>query len=690
MKLTFAGLFLAIAVVAAGARAQSVQERIARAEEWLPDRIDALAPDIAAHDRVDVQWESGDAALHYTDVDGRRWRLELPSGKRSETAVRAGSSAEPVGARSADGRSFVFAAGHDLLVRDAAGERRLTFDGELWRSFNPRFSRSNPSERPMPTGDPPRLFFIGASSWLVAERWDFRKVRALWMIDSLRGPRLIEQKYALPADAEIPVPELWLIDAASGERRLLENSGWAYLGDMDVGAGGIAGDDRYVYFTRMSRGYETVELCRAAVPSGAVEVIRRERGEPYFTIRHPEIVPVPGGRELIWKSDRDGFRHYYLLRNAPAPAGDREIRQLTKGRITADRVLHVAADERMVYFTAFGDGADGDPNYRHFYRVSLDGGVVQRLDQEEATRQIQASPRGKYFVERLSAVNRPDETRVRDRRGRVVATLATTRTDSLAARGWKAPERFRVRAEDGITDLYGTMWRPFPFDATKRYPVVLNAYPGPDHDSVPTEFDPGDPNTSLAQLGFIVISPGVRGSSSIRGREFQLYVRRFGNMRDYGTADLKFITEALARSRPWMNLDRVGIVGRSGGGFFSMAAMLATPEFYKAGVSGSGNHDNNLYEMNSGAVFFGPPPYPTNMEAVSRLNGALLLIHGDQDEDVPLSQTYRLVDALIHADKPFDLLVLPGQPHTYRYEDPVADAYPRRRTWRHLLEHLAD
>ncbi|MBL8267280.1 S9 family peptidase [Steroidobacter sp.] len=669
-----------------------------RAEAFIQPQVGKLLPRDVSAAALNVKWAEDESWLEWT-ADGKRQRMELASGK--VTSVETGGAASKAGpsdrVSSRDGRFQIYAKDHNLFVTDAAGTRQLTDDGELWRTFDAGYADSNPQSRPVYAGSPPLVHFLGDSSWFVAERWDYREVSPVWLANSIATPRpaSIEQRRAYPGDKNIPTAELWLIDAASGTRRAINNEGWAYVGNMDVASGGIfpSPDGRSLYFVRMQRQYEVVELCRVAVPNGEIEVIWREQRDSHFTVRDPELVFVGQGEQLIWKSDRDGRVHYYLL----DARRKKLIRQLTSGDFAVNQVLHVDAAKREFFFDAYGDGQGGDPYYMHVFRGSLNGGSPRRLDTEPATHSFTPSSSAKYFIDTFSTVETAPRTVLRDRNGRIVKELAVAKTDSLRAAGWQAPERYKVKAADDATDLYGVLWKPFDFDPKRRYPVVAVVYPGPSGDSVPTRFSPSHNNAALAQLGFIVIAPGTRGSASSRGVAFQTYARTSGNIRDYTLPDLRKSIESLAASRPWMDVARVGVVGHSGGGFMTLAAMLHDPDFYKVGVASAGNHDNNIYEMNSGEFYWGDPRtgptggprgYVTNMDEVQRLKGALLLIHGETDSDVPVASTLRVVDALVHANKVFDLLILPGKDHSIRYQEPTADSYVRRRTWKYLSEHL--
>ena len=263
-----------------------------------------------------------------------------------------------------------------------------------------------------------------------------------------------------------------------------------------------------------------------------------------------------------------------------------------------------------------------------------------------------------------------------DRAGALDVDLETTDTSALMDAGFHMPESFEVKADDGLTDLYGVMYKPFDFDANKRYPIIAFVYPGPQTESVTQTFSPKNPNVALAQLGFIVIEVGNRGGNPHRSKWYHTY--GYGNLRDYGLIDKKVAIEQLTRRYPWIDIERVGITGHSGGGFMSAAAMLQYPDFFKVAVSESGNHDNNVYNQNwsekhhgikeidepDGNVKF-EYSIDKNSEIAKNLKGHLLLSTGDMDDNVHMANTMRLADALIKANKRFDQFILPGQRHGY-------------------------
>lgn len=596
---------------------------------------------------------------------------------------------------SPDGRHAVFTLADDLYVRTGGGEvRRLTTDGSTWRSFAGRKASSNPRDDGPALGIAPRVHWIGAGRYFYVERWDNRAVGEMWLVDALAGGRakLVTQKFAYAGEDNLPVPELWIFDAETGSGFQVDTPGWTHIGNMDIGGGGIypSNDGRHLYFARMTRGYGVVELCRVAIRSGRVEVILREDSGRPSGLRFVEFHELDDG--FIWKSDRDGYVHYYLYGKDGAL-----LHRLTEGPYSVERILFVDSERQRLFFSSYGEASEENPYYRHTNSVDLRTGVVTRLDTVPAGHTALFAPDGAHFLDIFARVDLPPRLVLKDAGGRVVMELGSLDVGRLDTLGWRPPVRFQVMAADGTTPLFGMMWLPTDFDPERRYPVISHVYPGPQGEPPPFgRFVPRHANAALAELGFVVVSVGQRGGASNRGRAYQDYPRAFGNMRDYPLADNKAALERLAETYTFLDLERVGVFGHSGGGFMSVAALLTYPDFYKVAVSGAGNHDNNIYEMNSGEFYFGHPRsgpaggaggYATNAELASRLKGRLLLVHGDMDDDVHLAHTLRLMRAFMEAGKKVDLALLPGEGHGGF--SPAAGTYYRLRLWDYFLEHLA-
>lgn len=621
-------------------------------------------------------------------LDGGAWRVDVATSTARRLPRERPLSIE---ARSPDGQAAALVRNHDLYVRSVDGvERRITDDAEGWYSFDPRYARSNPvSPSKEPAGAPNVTWLPGPGHRLLIERWDFRKVGPVWMIDAQASPRpaLVEQRMAAPGDAEIPRPEFWIVDADTGSSRRVEAGDWAYLGNMDVGGGGFfpSPDGKTLLFTRMSRDYGVLELVELTLGDGAQRVVLREpdpRG-----VRAPQATFIENGRAILWKSTRGGRLQFWRIDLKTGAA-----RQVTRGDFTAERILYVDEKAGRLYFTAFGDGAGGDPYYPHSWVAELRTGKARRLDDADTAQVAVVSPDGRYLVETSSRVDRAPRAVVRGLDGKVLMDLGAADVTALVATGWRAPERVHAKGADGKTDIYGVMWTPSDFDPRKRYPVVVQVYPGPTYEKHPVGFAADNSNAALAELGFVVVHLGQRGSSPVRDRAYADYARTQGSVRDYPLADNRAALIALGKTRPYMDLDRVGIIGESGGGFMTVSAMLAYPEVYKVGVAAAGNYDNTIYEMNSSEFFWGTPGAPGSaaydvvQAEAGKLSGALMIVHGDLDEDVALASSSRLMAALNRAGKRYETLILPGFGH-FDF-DAQTRTYYRLRLWRFLIDNL--
>ena len=332
---------------------------------------------------------------------------------------------------------------------------------------------------------------------------------------------------------------------------------------------------------------------------------------------------------------------------------------------------------RVIYFTANGMNAKEHPYYEHLYRVNLDGSGLKLLTKGDYFHRVEVDDDARFVVDNYSRVNTVPCAILLDTNGNKVMDIQESDFSQLFAAGYKFPEIFKVKAADGVTDLYGVMYKPFNFDSTKVYPIVDYVYPGPQVEGVYYPFTRMSPRTDrLAQAGFIVISVGQRGGHPSRSKWYHNY--GYGNMRDYPLADHKYAIEQLAQRHHFIDIDKVGIHGHSGGGFMSTAAMCQYPDFFKVAVSCAGNHDNNIYNRWWSETHHGVKEVvsekgdttfvykiATNPEIAKQLKGNLLLIHGDIDNNVHPGNTLRVVDALIRAGKRFDMLILPQQRHGF-------------------------
>jgi dipeptidyl aminopeptidase/acylaminoacyl peptidase len=640
---------------------------------------------------------------------------------------------------SPDEKTVVFARGENLFMMDAENyakalkkdddptivETQLTTDGEEYFGYARRlaeeekgpyrFSEKNKTPR-VPSI---RVVWSKDSTKIAVVKTDSRRVADLWVINSLSNPRpkLETYRYGMPGEANQPQASVEVFDLPTKTRvkvksdRFKDQTVSIYTApitntererargiqidrnnddqDQQQQQGGgpqtSAVEPRWVsdtgdklYFNRTSRDMHSVDVCVADTATGDVKPLIEERLNTY--IEYKPIYLINNGQEIIHWSERDGWGHYYLF-----DANGQLKNQITSGEYYADSIEAVDEKTRTLYLMANGHEANQDPYYEHLYRIGLDGNgnsegcngsCMRLLNAGDATYSVSISDSGRYFVSNGSRVNTAPESALYDQLGNKVLSLESSDLSTMMESGYKFPEPFKVKADDGITDLYGVMYKPFDFDPSKKYPIIAYVYPGPQTESVTKAFTPRNDRVTLAQLGFIVIEVGNRGGNPQRSKWYHNY--GYGNLRDYGLADKKSAIEQLARRNPFIDIDRVGIYGHSGGGFMSTAAMLVYPDFFKVAVSSSGNHENNIYNRawsekhdgvkevtdKDGIVKF-EYDIDKNSELAKNLKGHLLLATGDIDNNVHPANTFRMADALIKANKRFDMLVIPGKRHGY-------------------------
>lgn len=602
---------------------------------------------------------------------------------------------------SPDKKWVVFARHHNLFMMDwenyqkclkdpkdkTIKEIQLTTDGVEGYSYarTQRGVSDQEKEKNKDKRQPVSIIWSRDSRKFAMIRSDVRQVKKLWVINSLAKPRptLETYSYAMPGEEHIPQREILIFDIYERSRVKVKAERFKdqYLAIQRARRLASSRDDDYIpslwlsetsdklYFTRTSRDLHRVDVCVADTSTGEVKVLIEERMNTYIDTQ--PLVLIGNGREIVWWSERDGWGHYYLY-----DGQGRLKRQLTFGPYSCRGIEGVDEKNRILYFTACGREEGEDPYYLHLYRVSLEGGPVKLLNPGNYNHYVSFDDKNLFFVDNFSRVNTVPESVLRDNQGRVILHLEKADLSLLFAAGYKFPKPFKVKAADGLTDLYGVMYKPFDFDESKLYPIIAYVYPGPQTESVPKSFSVRRGNTALAQFGFIVICVGNRGGSPMRSKWYHTF--GYGNLRDYGLADKKAAIEQLAARYPFIDIDRVGIYGHSGGGFMTAAALLNYPDFFKVGVASSGNHENNIYnnwwsekhhgikeiQDEEGKVRF-EYKIDKNSELAKNLKGRLLLVTGDMDNNVHPANTLRLANALIKAHKRFDMFIMPGQRHGF-------------------------
>jgi dipeptidyl aminopeptidase/acylaminoacyl peptidase len=514
---------------------------------------------------------------------------------------------------------------------------------------------------------------------------DERHLKDLWVINPIAEPRptLETYKYQMPGEKENPIEHLYIFDMSDNSRKEVSTGRFK---DQTLSIARKPreqkqrhmydqpsvwlGDANRLFVTRSSRDLHRIDICSYTIGQDTLCPIIEERMNTYIEVR--PLSAVNGGKELIQWSERDGWAHLYLYDDK----GNLK-RRLTEGAWHVHQILKVDEKGRKVYFTGMGHEKGENPYYQHLYSVSLDGGEVKLLNKGDFFHESQIDDACRYFVDNFSRVDAIPETALYDCLGNKIMTLETSDFSQLLANGYKFPETFKVKAADGVTDLYGVMYKPFDFDSTKMYPIVDYVYPGPQTEATEYLYTRMSVRTDrLAQAGFIVITVGNRGGHPDRSKWYHNY--GYGNLRDYGLADQKAAIEQLAARHDFIDINRVGIHGHSGGGFMSTAAILQYPDFFKAAVSCAGNHDNKIYNRWWSETHHGVKEQvndkgdttfvykiSSNPEIAKQLKGHLLLVHGEIDNNVHPGNTSRVVNALIRANKRFDMLYLPTQRHGF-------------------------
>ena len=516
-------------------------------------------------------------------------------------------------------------------------------------------------------------------------RSDRSMIKDLWVINVLANPRpqLESYKYQMPGEPS-PKQYLYLFNMDSKEGKVIRTAAFkdqslsfiripmkhAYLYNKHNHSKWL-GDNSKFYFTRTSRDLKRVDICTVDVNADSCTAVIEERLNTYVETRDLKV--INNGTELIHWSERDGWAHLYLY------GADGTLKnRITKGDFHVDQILGVDEAKRVVYFTACGKDKSLNPYYLHVYSANLDGSNMKILNKGNFdSHDWSLADDCKYLVSNHSRVDTTPQSSLYDNTGRKIMDLEEADLSRLFANGYKFPEIFTVKAGDGITDLYGVMYKPFDFDSTKHYPIIEYVYPGPQTEATNSHWSRSmDRIDRLAQLGFIVVTVGNRGGHPNRSKWYHNF--GYGNLRDYGLEDKKVAVQQLAARHKFINGKKVGIHGHSGGGFMSTAAILKYPDFFTAAVSCAGNHDNNIYnrwwsEQHHGILeeitAKGDTTFRysinTNQQIAPNLKGHLLLVTGDVDNNVHPGGTIRVVNALIKANKRFDLLVLPGQRHSF-------------------------
>lgn len=629
------------------------------------------------------------------EVDKVQWTCDLASYQCTKGAQVPDTEGQ---LNSPDGRWVAFVKDHNLWVRPAAGgeDVQLSRDGEPYYDYGspPEWARTWAQGRKLP----PLALWSPDSKRIVTHRLDERRVLPTYLIRSVvpEGwrPVLHSYRYPMVGDAELSLAETVIFNVEQLHAVRVQAEPLVAITEALADWVWWSEDSQRLYYIREERGSKAFQLEVADVRSGEPRTLLRERGstqvEPSHTFYGEPNVRVLGTGEIIWWSERDGWGHLYLYDATGALK-----RRLTSGPWIVREIAYVDEKFRRVYFTAGGREPGRDPYLRHLYRVNLDGSGLQLLTPEDAEHQVRFSPSGRYFVDAYSRVDLAPVSALRTADGALVRKLEEADLELLLASGWKWPERFQAKGRDGVTDIYGVIFRPSKFDTNKRYPVIDDIYHSPHRIWTHKRFG-GQPTgdlmgfnfwhaQALAELGFIVVTVDGLGTP---WRSKAFHDAYYGNMGDCGLEDHVAAFRQLAIGYPYMDLSRVGVYGHSQGGFCSARAILAYPDFYKVGVSSAGDHDQRGFiqfwgEKYEGLLSGSNYDNQSNPLLAKNLKGKMLLAWADLDDNVPPGLTIKLIYELIKANKDFDLLVMPNRDHDF-----LRDPYFLRRRWDYFVQHL--
>ncbi len=615
-----------------------------------------------------------------------------------EEAAGGGAGAKRV--LSPDGSKAAFVRGWNLWMRDVRSgkETPLTKDGV--QDFG--YATDNAGWK---HSDAAILVWSPDSKKIATFQQDQRKTGEMYLVPvTNRHPKLEAWKYPLVGDKDVTMIERVVIEV--DKRKVVrfkmppDQHRSTICDDVSCDGGWEdvqwAEDGKHIAFVSTSRDHKQEWLRVADAKTGEVREVYTETAPKFFESGDGKVNwhYLPATNEFLWFSEREGWGQMYLYDLGSGPGSGKLKNAITGGEGNVAQVLSVDEKARRIYFIGVGKEKGWDPYYRAYYSVGFDGSGLKLLTPEVKDHAITASPDGRYFVDIASTPTEPQVTVVRDAEGKVAAEVAKQDISKLEAAGWKPLTPVTVKGRDGSTDIYGYMFKPTSFDASKRYPVVNYVYPGPQIGPCGSRgFSAahGD-NQALAELGFIVVCLDGMGTPS-RSKAF--HAAYFGDLGDNTLPDQVAGMKELAAKFPFMDLERAGMWGHSGGGNATGAAMLHYPEFFKVGIAESGNHDQRDYEDDwaekwAGVEVVGPDgksnyDSQANQNFAKNLKGHLLLAHGTMDDNVPPNNTLLLADALIKANKDFDLLLIPNVHHGYGEASP----YMMRRRWDYFVRYLA-
>lgn len=660
------------------------------------DEADAISPEELRISRIEVLEDGARMSFEY---DGETWIVDRETYRLTALQDSANDVRSPRNSiTSPDGRYAAYIQDWNLWVRDmeTGDDIQLTEDGEY------RFGYATDSQG-WTNSDRPILKWSRTGHMISTYQLDERKVAEMHMLRTADGrPELISWPYMLPGDENAPMHHRVVIDVENRSmvRLNMEPDHQRTSNCCGLTRGRDWADNQFIdgnrklAFVSTSRDYKEVTLRIADLETGEVRDVYHERDE-LFIETNLNSRGVPNWRVLydegtfIWFTRQPEWGHLYLH---DLETGEL-INSITEGEWNVSDIVRLDTDSGRVWFTAVGMDPDRDPYEEYLYSSALDGTGLRLYTPDEGHHSVSISPDATFYVDTFSRMTQEPVTVLRDGFGEILMTLEEADISRLLDAGWNFPTPFTAKARDGETDIYGLMFKPSNFDPDKRYPIINSIYPGPQIGSVGTRgfaHSRRGQAQALAELGFIVVQIDALGTP-MRSRSF--HTAYYGDMSDNGLPDQIAAMQQLAERYDFIDIERAGMYGHSGGGFATAAAMFNHPDFFKVGVAGAGNMDNAGYTFYWGEKFQGPfvefedgTTSFTNQALqlqVENLSGQLLLSYGTLDNNVHPNTTKQVIDALIAHNKDFDLIVMPNRNHGYANE-----SYKLRRTWDYFVRHL--
>lgn len=617
--------------------------------------------------------------------EGKTYRLNLKSYELQLKEEEKEEENNEFEAKSPDGKWIAYTKDYNLYVKSTESnqEYQLSTKGEKGYEYASWYGWFDTMEGE--NGERPKRFYVNwseDSKWIATSIVDTRTAEKMYMldhsIDSLYKPKLLSYYRGSPGDTTMVkiTPVFYNVETKKEVKTNLPTG--THINSVAIEAMKKSGELLAGY---SERGYKKEILKHVNLNNGKEETLIEETSET--NIDNFWFRQFQDKGKIIFLSERSGWRQLYMV-----DIKTKETKPLTTGNYYINSVAHTDEDKENIYFLASGKEANANPYHQKLYRVNFKGEVTL-LTPENTHHIVDFSEDGTYFVDNYSTINIPTKTVLRDsKNGKILAELTKADVSEIVSKGWQSPEVFELTAKDGKTTIYGAFWKPTNFDDSKSYPIIDATYTGPHTQVFPKSFDRGLSNQSLAEFGFIVVGIDGLGTS---GRSKEFHNHSYKNMEN-NLEDHVLAIKHLAQKYSWINSEKVGIFGHSAGGYDTGRAMLGFPDFYKVGVASSGDHDFRMEKAWWPEMYQGWPVDETyekvsNITNAGNLKGKLLLVHGGIDDNVNPSATFKLAEALVNADKDFDLLIFPSQRHGYEGK---ARNYFIKKRWNYFIEHLLD